>query len=438
MSAAATIYRMWANGTWNHPTLPAINPEPVDPQPQGDLWFGTLLVGQSYANYKKFTISGEAARYRQIEYDTIHDLGGTLGTKRGSAAIRSFGPTSGIGTWTSMTGGDIRATQPIIYSWKDGGNHDGSSESVFKQEFRDWMDSRPVGSSTRVWLAYAHEFDNDGYPSEASPTLFNGKSATGVGMERWYDRNIWVWEVLQEAAYDQNWARNGGWLKFGWITTGSPYQHGKPNTDSRSWRRYIEEMCNRINATVPALSGITPATIGDFWDYHGCDKYNPSWDGNDATRYMTWANWSLKFSQAYDLTGLPIVIAEAGSARDTRTGITVANKDAERAAWLQNQYQSMKDAGYYDVVTYWRVPSVKPSNSVQDQYDKPFSTNMITPTGYNAECAASQYGPGLIGGTGSDAQAVCDVHNEWCLQTIADANSLGVGPPITYYTGGPA
>jgi hypothetical protein len=425
MSSPATFYRAWQNGTWNHPTLPAINPDPpVDPPPPQDVWFGTTLIGQSYARYKLWTIGGVAARYRQVEYDTIFN------GNRGSAVMREFGDVNNMNTW-SQTVSNFRSGQPVIYSFKDalpnnGGPIGNNGETAFKQAFRDWMDGRPGGSNVRVWLAFHHEFDNDG-------NMDNGANNTG-DMLMWYERNAWIYEVLQESAYDQNWARNGGWLKFGWITTGTPWQHGRANTSTRSWKTYVDNMAAYAAANVTGLSTITGATIDRFWDFHGCDKYNPNWDGNGPDYYMTWANWSLKFSQAHDYTGLPIVIAEAGSARDLRSGVSVTNKDADRAAWLDSQYQNMVNAGYYDAVTYWRVPKAK--GTAQEILTGSFSTQMITPTGYNAEILAAE--GALVGGTGSDAQAVCDVHNEWCINSIATSNALGVGPAISYYTGGPA
>lgn len=423
-----TYYAARSDGKWHHlgGTLPDENPGPSDPDPpvQGDLWFGRTLIGQSSANYKKFTLSGESDRYKQVEYDTVYDLGGSLGVKRGGAVMRSFGPTSQIGTWSTMTGGYFRAHQPVIYSFKDGNNYDGKTESQFKQSIRDFIDSRPVGSTARVWLTFAHEFDNDKAPGgddqpEGTATFW-GLRYNGVGMSRYYARNLWIREVLEgeggsqyaEASY-----RNGGWLKFGPIVTGTPFQHGRSPSSDRAWNQYHDAMSDY-------------AGRDDVWDFWGCDKYNPKWDGDDANRYMLWADWSKKFTACNQQTGLPIVIAECGSARDTRS-MSVALRDADRAAWLANQYVNMIESGMYDCATYWRVPAVK--GTTAQQINNPFSTQMICPTGENAAML-----PDVMANGGPDAQAVCDVHHEHALRSIAEANAISGNPQIPYYTGGPA
>ena len=103
MSQPATIYRMWQNGTWNHPTLPPVNPNPDEPPPPPPpppdlLWFGTTLFGCSYANYKKQTISSVQNRYYQVEYDTV------FGGVRGAAVSREFNSNStSPGTFTGQT-----------------------------------------------------------------------------------------------------------------------------------------------------------------------------------------------------------------------------------------------------------------------------------------------------------------------------------------------
>lgn len=410
------------DGNWHHPTLPPVigGDDPDPPVANPEMWFGVTLFGQSYGNYKNHKISNTGNRYRQVEFDTVYD------GDRGGAATREFGSTNDIGEWSDMTHGFIRNDQPIIYSFKDGNNYDGKNETQFKQSIKDFIDSRPGGSNTRVWLAFAHEFDNDAAPSESNPSTFNGKLYNGVGMTRFYDRNLWIREVLDDAPYSDADCRNGGWLRFGVITTGSPFQGGMAYTNPRVWKAYHDQMA-------------THAGRDDVWDFWGCDKYNPAWEG--ANRYMLWSDWSKKFKQCHEQTGLPIVIAEAGSPRADSfpSGWTTAQRNAERADWLAEQYGNMKAEGYYDVCTYWRVPANKEKLNA-------WSTNMVVPTGYNSTLTGYSYtndqgvtftwaGSGAQGNGGFDDQDTCDVISEFCITSIREANAISGNPTIPFYTG---
>lgn len=408
--AGRTIYKA-GTGTpkaWEHPTLPDIvpgnppPPPPPPPPPNGGaidgLWFGTTLFGQSYARYKLHNIGSTQNRYNQVEYDTVWN------GNRGGAVMREFGSNSDIGTFNNAVG-NFRNDQPCIYSWKDGPNVSGKAEATFKADLRAFIDSKPVGRTTRIWLVFHHEMDNDG-------NMLDATNHTGE-MGNWYDRNIWCREVLDNDRPTAS-ARNGGWIKFGPIVTGTPFQHGRANTSTRSWKAYTDNMASHAGI---AGGG---ANVDQIWDFWGCDKYNPAWDG--STRYLPFSDWGLKFQQANDYTGLPIVIGEAGSPRALNDlGQTLDERNQERATWLATQYEGMLNKGFYDASCYWRVPSL--SNNLNA-----WSTNMITPNGYNATVNGETNG-------GFDDPHTCSVHSEYAVGSITQANALDVGPNIPYYTG---
>jgi hypothetical protein len=321
--------------------------------------------------------------------------------------------------------GEARGGQAICFSFKDGGNVDDSTETEFKNAFKAWMDGRPGGSSTYVWLAFHHEWDNDG-------NMTNGANRTGA-MLNWYTRQGWIREVLNETAYKGNAAKNGGWLKFGPIATGVPFQKSTLPTDAKGYRTY----------TNGALEVTGFATINDLWDYWGCDKYNPAWDGN--TRYMPWSNWSIRMTQLHQEYNVPFVVGEAGSPRAAQTlGQTLAQRNSERAAWLNTQWSNIKAAGWFDACMYWRTPAN--SNAVNA-----WSTNLVVPAGdYDDWLTSSNYvytdpdtGNQYPWNAPADAktaggfedQPTSDVIGEYCVRSITDANALGIGPALTYYTG---
>ena len=409
-----TLYRAGADGKWHHSTLPdVLPPEPPDPEPT-DTWFGVTIFGESYGNYKNHQIGSPQNRYYQVEYDTVWDLGGSLGVKRGSGVSREFGGDN-VGTWTGGASPNQRNGQPICYSFKDGPNVNQKNEATFKADFIDFIDSHT--GTDRCWLVFHHEWDNDA-------NMGNGNLHTGA-MGNWYDRNMWIAQVLTDDR-PSAWARNGGWLKFGHISVGTVYTT-TPTAD-RGFQTYCENMMS--HAGVSELS--------DIWDFGGVDKYNPGWKATPM-KYIDFADYIRRPTQFHDRYGLPFVIGESGSPRIDASG-TVAQRNAARAAWLDAEYQGFKDLGWIDAVMYWRVPS-------NEQKLNPWSTNMVTPTGYDATMTGYQYttpqgvtyrwsdSNNARTQGGFDDQLTSDVISEYCLNSIAEANAIATNPTISYYTG---
>lgn len=405
MAQPGTIYRAWQNGSWNHPTLPPIIPDdtPQPPLPT-DLWFGTTIYGSSYFNYKNHVLSGAnggAARYRQVEYDTVWN------GNRGNAISRNFN-TGGIGTYANMASSSHRAGQVICHSYKDGSGVNGSNETQFKNALKTWIDGHT--GSQRCYLVFHHEFDNDG-------NMGNGNLHTGE-MGNWYDRHQWTAEVMTDERPD-DWARNGGWLKVGMITVGTVFTVGP--TENRGYKTYCENMMS--HAGVSELS--------DIWDFLGVDKYNPGWDKKGGGVYLPYADWSKRMIPANDDYGLPIVVGETGSPfRNGSQSLSATARKQERAAWLDAQWGSCKEQGIFDAVMYWRVPSNgSPLNA--------WSSNMATPDGYNTTVPGYS-GSDVAAQGGFDDQYTSDVISEYCVNSITEANALGIGSTLTYWTGGPA
>lgn len=406
--SSRTLYRATASNTWRHLTLPDVipggtvdpdpDPNPVDPE----LWYGTTLFGQSFANYKKHAISGVNDRLKQVEYDTVY------GGNRGGACSRIFG-SGMMETFDNMLSGAHRAGQPVCYSFKDGPGVDNSSESVFKGRFRDWLDAgNAKNPKRRVWLVFHHEFDNDG-------NMTDGNNQTGQ-MGNWYDRNIWLREVLEETAYKGMAARNGGWVKTGFITVGKVFHQKNSPTANDGFQTYCENIMTRAGTS----------NLGDIWDFGGMDRYNPSWESGS---YVTVPDYLLRPTQFHSRYGLQFVVGESGSPR-VLNNQTTAQRNASRASWLDDLYGALRDTGWVDAVFYWRVPSnSNPLNA--------WSTNMVTPTGYNGSFSAYA-GSQAAGNGGFDDQLTSDVISEYCVTSIQQANALNKGPNIPYYTGGPA
>jgi len=413
--AQGTFYRMWQNGTWNHPTLPPYDPGPTDPGNGGGgdglLWFGTTIFGQSYANYKKQTINNIGNRYNQVEYDAVWN------GQRGGGVSREFNSNNGIQTFSGATQPHQRNNQPICYSFKDGALSNNTPEATFKNELRAWIDSKPGSLNTRVWLVFKHEWDNT---ENSNKVRVMDDGTPGVGqINNWYERQLWVREVLNGeggAQYAAAAARNGGWIRFGPISTGVPFQQGRSNNDPISWKTYSDGM-----ATFAGVS-----SCADIWDFWGMDRYNPSWSSG---KYISASDYMLKPTQCHDYTGLPFVVGESGSPRAQNSG-TTAQRNAERAAWLDAEYSALKNSGFVDAVMYWRVPSNNdPTNA--------WSTNMVTPTGFNGTWGGYAGTPAANNG-GFDDQLTSDVISEYCINSINEANALAAdlgNPTIPFYTG---
>jgi len=379
-----------------------------DPPPTSELWYGTTIFGSSWFNYKKHTISNPQNRLSQVNYDIAWN------GNRGAGVLRTF-EDGVMQSWANATNG-LRARVPMCYSWKDGAGVNNSSESTFKQRFRDFLDDGR-SANRRVWLCFHHEFDNDG-------NMSNGNLHTGE-MGNWYDRQIWLREVLDGdggSQYAADAAKNGGWVKTGFITVGQVFNPGVNPLGNRAWRTYCDNML--IHA---GYSTSNPEDLANIWDYGGMDKYNPGWKA-DPMKYVTPADYLAAPTAFHDRYGLPFLIGESGSPRITQSG-TVAQRNANRAAWLDAEYAAIKETGWVDACMYWRVPS----NG--DQWNA-WSTNMVTPNGYNATLPGAYSGSGAQSQGGFDDQLTSDVISEYCLNSIDEANALGLGPNIPYYTGG--
>lgn len=413
MSPDSTIYRAYSDQFWKSPGSVDIkgtpnDPKPPPPPPPGLLWYGTTIFGQSYARYKMHMIggaggeTGEHRRYRQVEYDTVATIDGA--TRRGGGVLRVFGGSSP--SWSECKPSYVRSNHPICYSWKSPNNQ---SQSAFKTAFRGFLNAKPT-NSVRTWLVFWHEPDNDWEGSKANPNL---------SRDFWLDANIWCRQVLNEAAYV-----NRTDIRFGYITVGTPFAKNTATTSNRHWKRIWDDMLAR------------PGGHDDVWDFIGCDRYNPAWDGSE--RYMTWDNFSAEMFNAIEYAAsrgkeLPFALGEVGSPRALTTlGQTVLQRDNERADWLEGQYQNMIDSGIFDFACYWRVPATSAASRQRNAW----STQMITPNGYDeAGLAAGTFvnSDPVIQNGGFDAQPVCDIHAKYCLESIAATDGA-----ISYYTGGAA
>lgn len=361
---------------------PELPPDPGPPGPGVETLrkFDVTVFGQSYSRYKAGTIGPQADRHAAIEHDTAYTLSGTL--RRGSGVMRVYEDT--IGTWSNAKKSFFRDGLPVIFSFKSSLSQ---SEASFKTDIRAFLDSKPVDSEF-LWFAYHHEPDDDIYVDHT------------MTLDQWINRNLWIREVLDEVAYS---SRTD--IRFGPIFTGTPFASG--TSAPRRWNDFYDAMT--------AARGDT-----DTWDYMGTDRYQPAWDG--PQRYMPLANWIKRLDEMFAATGLPAVIGEGGSPRPYghNSGETVAQLDTERAAYMRSLYDLVIARGYFDAFCWWRVPALS-------SFENPFSTIMITPTGYNSAADATG-GTGPPGGT--DAQAVVNVHSEYCINSMADAT-----PTIPFYTG---
>lgn len=413
------IYTM-RDGLWKAQGMADIDPGggPGTENPSPDLWFGTTLFGSSYAQYKEHTINGADDRWKQIQYDMSY------GGNRGSAVTRVFQNPGQPHNWGNAQKSFFRKKHCIMYSSLDYYN----DESSYKNGFKAWLDDKNTSDpdgETYVWYIFKHEFDNDDKPQGGGTGPYQiGTPGTGQ-INRWYDRNIWTREVLELVGYKDNADRYGGWLRFGMVSTGNLWQGGKSQNANTAWKSFANGMASYSGAGSGSEAG---KQVSEIWDYMGADKYNPAWAGNN--RYMDWDDWSKHFALCHDYTGLPIVIGEAGSPRASQTlGQNLTQRNQERAAWLENQFARMKAAGYYDAVCYWNVPAN--SNNLNA-----WSTNMITPNGYNATLGGNYSGSDAQANGGFDDQYTFDVLSEYSVTSIAEANALGVGPQLDYYTGG--
>lgn len=413
------IYTM-RDGIWKATGMPDIDPDPDNPDPPTEdplLWFGVTIFGQSYAQYKEHTIGSSENRWSQGQYDCSY------GGNRGGGVTRVFQNPGNPHTWANAKPSYIRDGHCIMYSSLDYYN----DETSYKNGFKAWLDQKMADDpdqETRVWYIFKHEFDNDDKPQGQTGPYQIGTPGTGQ-INRWYDRNIWTREVLELTAYKDMAAKNGGSIRFGMVSTGNPWQHGKNQNSNTAWKSFANGMASYSGAGSGSEAG---RNVGEIWDFMGADKYNPAWGGD--TRYMAWSDWSKHFALCHDYTGLPIVIGEAGSPRASQTlGQNLTQRNNERAAWLANQFENMKNAGYYDAVCYWRVPA----NS--DHWNA-WSTNMVVPTGYNATLGSQYTNSGAANNGGFDDQATNDVQAEYSVRSITEANAFGQGPPLTYYTGG--
>lgn len=374
----AVLWRMGDEappGAWHAPGNPDLVPGGGNPPPQDSfLAFGTTLFGQSYSRYKEPTIAATGGlRYNAVENDTVSTVGGV--TRAGSAVIRVYGGSSGPGIWTDAHPATFRADQPVVYSWKWSTS---VTQATVKSDMRTFLDSKDPVTDPFAWLVAWHEPDNDWMSNESIFTA-------------WCNWQVWIREVLDEAAYVDRTD-----FRFGFITTGGPWNKSQApmgTTGVKGWQYIV--------TTVSTLRG-----GDDTWDFFGIDRYNPAWDGQN--RYMEYPNWSYRVKQAFDLYGKPFVVGETGSPRPTNgLGQSIADQDTERAAYITRMYTAMLDAGFYDAVCWWRVPALS-------GFSSGFSTIMITPTGYNSTPNSP---PG-----GTDAQAVVDVLAEYAANSMLAAN----------------
>ena len=374
----AVLWRMGDEappGVFHAPGNPDLVPGGGNPPPPPSfLAFGTTLFGQSYKRYKEPTLASGSPRYNALEDDTVSNVGGV--SRKGSAVIRVYNDSgNGPGTWTDAHPSFIRADQPVVYSWKWPTS---VTQATVKQDVRDFLDSKNATTTPFAWLVAWHEPDNDWAANEAVFTA-------------WCNWQVWIREVLDEVAYA---GRTD--IRFGFITTGGPWNKSQApmgTTGVKGWQYIV--------TTVSALRG-----GDDTWDFFGLDRYNPAWDGD--TRYMPYSNWAYRVKQAFALYGKPFVVGETGSPRAVQTlGQTLAQRDAERADYITTMFNAMLADGFYDAVCWWRVPALS-------GFSSPFSTIMITPTGYNSTPNSPP--------DGTDAQAVVDVLADFCANSMLAAN----------------
>lgn len=367
---------------------------PPGPSPSSLLAFGTTLVGQSYARYKNQTLSGGSPRYNAVEDDTGFVLDGTL--RKGGAVTREY-KNGGPGTWTDAQKSFFRSDQPIIWSYKQSNS---VSLADFKDDFRAWYQSKDPATTPFVWLAFHHEWDKVGTNQPGDPDW-----------DIWYDRNAAIREVMNEAEFA---GRDD--VRFGFMSTGSPWRSNVGLGDHRHWRNIWDRM--------EVVRGDT-----DTWDYLGSDRYNNQWD--DPSWFTVNSEWFHHKDEAHEFTGLPHVLGEMGTARPHDPPGTDAYSKAEldqaRVDWQRQMLIDItRERDYFDAACWWRVPA-------NSGFSAPFSTIMATPIGYDAELAAASItGPPH----GFDAQGYVDVFSEFMVTSIDNANyfeSTGDAPHTISY-----
>lgn len=377
---ANTIYRMWQNGSWNHPTLPPIIPDSQPPvTPQGDLWYGTTVFGSSHSRYKVQTIGSNSNRFAALENNI------TYNGHNGVAVNRMYGgPGNGAQTWSQAKPAYLRDGVPMIYSWME--QSVSQTESAFKQDLRDFLDTKPTNSD-RCWLAYFHEPDDNIAKGEFT-------------QQHWIDRNAQVREVLNETAYS---SRTD--IRFGNIFVASVFLSYTKGT----WR-WWETFWDMMTAT-------WGSSAANVWDFMGADHYNTQWK-DTSVRYPKVDDWLNNKDICNNKTGLPFLIGEGGTPRASWPNHTLAQRETERATWINDLCSAIRDRGYFDAFCWWNEPKVK--GDITEQ----FSTVQICETGYDATLDP----PSLIpAGGGYDAQETLDTYSKFCIESAALAT-----PTIPY------
>lgn len=399
MVAAATTGWQFGRGRRGTPVLVPPPPPPPPPPPVSILAFGTTLFGQSYARYKVQTINSQSGRYDAVENDTFYNLGGT--TRRGGAVTRVYNDSeTGPGTWTDAHPNYIRADQPVIYSsrWSDA-----TPDATIKATVRTFLRSKDPATTAFMWWCNRHEFDNDSTRQPGS-----------AGWTRWFQQNRLVREVMDETEFA---GRTD--FRFGFITTGVPWNPGTGPNSPKGWRTIMNTMAAERGGP-------------DTWGFVGGDRYNPNWNGADFFGKLTdpTGNWFSNKDACFEETGLPFVVGEGSTARpysNYTTGYSKAQLETMRADWLRQLLTLVRDRNYFDAFAWWRVPATTGG------YTNAFSTIMGTPTGYDAEIAAAGIaGPPL----GFDAPKMVEVHSEFMIKSIdlASANHvLGAAPHTISY-----
>lgn len=385
----------WNFGRGRRGATVVVTPPPPPPPPAvSTLKFGTTLFGQSYARYKSRTISSESARYAAAEADTGYSLGGTL--RSGGAVTRVYNDAeTGPGTWTAAAPGYLRAGQTVIYSFRFA---DTTTDATIKANMRTFLASKDPATTPFLWFCHRHEWDND-----------SSRQPGTAGWTRWFEVNRLIREVMDEVAFA---GRTD--YRFGFISTGVTWNKGTTALEPKGWRTILNTMA-------------TERGDDDTWDFLGGDRYNPAWDGSQF--FVPVDEWMLRKDEAYAYSGLPFVVGEGSTARpysNYTTGYSKAQLETMRENWLRDLMTAVRDRGYFDAFAWWRVPAT-------GGFERPFSTIMGTPTGYDAELAAA----GILGPpNGFDSPKMVAVHSEFMVKSIDAANTnyaAGLAPHTISY-----
>lgn len=388
-----TFYRVSADRLkWKSPGYPDIIPGSVTPPPSTNLPYGVTLFGQSMDHYKG--ISSLQDSYDAVENETVYVTPGGV-TRKGGAVSRKYSNSGDIEDW-AQTISQIRAGQPLIYSWKYSA---GNTISSFKSELRTWLDSKP-DTSQMVWLVHWHE------PTDDWLKASNPGGSGAAGRTWWVDRQVAAREVLNEAAYVDRTD-----VRFGPIFTRNPFVYAGTNADN------VITLWNRVNTEL--------AGARDCWDFIGGDFYNPPVDG--AKRYQTLSDWRGPLDKMHNTTGLNWIIGEGGTAvpfnrladgtqtynYGTVTPQTRTQLNKERATWVDMIYNGVRDSGACEAFCWWRRPNLNDPPPTPP-YDLIGSSLGMTPAGYDAI---------------TDDPYTLAVHSQACIESIQQANAT-----IPFYT----